>query len=414
MNDPRKTAISLLYNGKNISTKITDYLEGFTYTDVASGETDTLAITLSEHKHKWIKDWFPTEGDYLEATIYVNNWTKQNDNRKLKCGKFLIDDYGFSGPNDIYNLNAISSPINTEFTSTEKSKAWKDTTIKGIASTIAKSAGLTLHYDAESYKIKKIEQSSQSDMSFLFNICKDYNLAMKLYNSKLVIFDEIKYEQKKEVGTINKSQCSSWDLNGTLVGIYHGVIIKYTKPKTNKTLTYKYMIKEGKRILKVNEKAESYVDAEIKAKAKLRQKNKAAMTINLTLMGDVKYLAGTCYKLTGFGKFNGKYYIDKVTHTLNGGYVVTLQMHKVLNITINKKSTSDKESSLVAGTSYSIVTKLTGYYTALEAKNLKATNKTGLIYPGKYYVYNKASGMVNVTKVKGVAGVWINPNKNVS
>lgn len=88
---------------------------------------------------------------------------------------------------------------------------------------------------------------------------------------------------------------------------------------------------------------------------------------------------------------------------------------KVTKMSINKKTkTSSKVSvsSLKIGSSYKVKTILTGYYTSLEAKNLKATNRTGKVYPGTYYVYNKANGMINATRVKGSPGSWINPNKN--
>ncbi|MGB8452725.1 MAG: hypothetical protein WCD89_10360 [Anaerocolumna sp.] len=329
MNAPRRTALVLSYNGKTVTTAITDQLESFTHTDVASGETDTLAIILSEVKHQWINAWFPVEGDYIETSILVKDWNIQGDNRQLKCGKFLVDDFTFRGPPDVYNLNAISCPIESDFASTTKSKTWSKTTVKGIASTIAKTAGITLHYDAESYQIDKQEQSNETDMTFLFHICDSYGLALKIYNSKLVIFSESDYEKKAAIGTIDKEDCTSYTLNGTLVGKYHGVVMKYTIAKTNKTYTYKYMASQGNRIFKVNEKADSLADAEIKAKARLRKNNKDARTINLNLKGDVKFIAGTCFNVTGFGKFNGKYYIDKAVHTLTNGYTVSLQMHQV-------------------------------------------------------------------------------------
>lgn len=330
MGTVREANYQISYNGKNVSDKITKYIESLTYTDVASGETDTISITLAEDTHKWINGWFPVEGDYISVTLAQNNWSKEKDNKKLSCGKFLIDDYSFKGPPDVFDLNAISCPINTGFASTTKSKTWKKTSLKSIASTVAKNAGITLIYDAVDYKIEKQEQSDQSDMQFLFSLCENYALAMKIYNSKLVIFSEVKYEKKKTVGTLNKSDCTSYMLNGTLVGIYHGVSIKYTDSKTNKTLFYSYSESEGNRILKLNEKADSYADAELKAKARLRKANKEARTITFDLKGNVRYLAGTCYDITGFGKFNGKYYIDKVIHTFSDGYTVNLKMHKVL------------------------------------------------------------------------------------
>lgn len=80
--------------------------------------------------------------------------------------------------------------------------------------------------------------------------------------------------------------------------------------------------------------------------------------------------------------------------------------------TSSKQSKSNSASSVAVGGTYTIKTQLTGYYTSMEAKNLQATNRTGKVYPGKYYVYNKANGMINVTKVKGNPGSWINPSKN--
>lgn len=69
-------------------------------------------------------------------------------------------------------------------------------------------------------------------------------------------------------------------------------------------------------------------------------------------------------------------------------------------------------SSLVVGESYKVKVLVTGYYTSMEAKNQHATNRTGKVYPGTYYIFNLANGMVNVTKVKGSPGSWINPSKN--
>lgn len=69
-------------------------------------------------------------------------------------------------------------------------------------------------------------------------------------------------------------------------------------------------------------------------------------------------------------------------------------------------------NSLVVGGTYKVKVTLTGYYTSMEAKKLQATNRTGKVFPGTYYIFNLANGMINVTKVKGSPGSWINPTKN--
>ena len=61
---------------------------------------------------------------------------------------------------------------------------------------------------------------------------------------------------------------------------------------------------------------------------------------------------------------------------------------------------------------YKVVTNLTGYWTAAEAKAGKASGPAGTVTPGTYYVFNESQGMKNVTKSKGTPGCWINPAKN--
>ncbi len=420
MKSSRRTSLTIKYNGRNVTTALNEFLENFQYIDVASGEADTLDLVLSDDEHRWINSWFPVEGDYVEAKINVHDWLKRGDNRSLNCGRFYVDDYGYNGPGDVANIGSITKPVDSDFSKTEKNKTWKNTTLEGIAKIIAKSAGVALYYEAPNYKIANNEQSGQTDMNFLFDLCSNYCLAMKLYNQKIVIFDEVKYEEKPPKYVIDKSYCKSYTPHTTLAGMYDGVKISYTNTKNNKTLHYKYMInKSGKRILSVKEKADSYADAEVIAKSKLRAANKSSTTLSITVMGDVKYVAGNCAEITGFAKFNGKYYIDKVTHELSEGYTCTLEMHKTLGITVGAelfgKNKVYQNGKHEIGDTYAVVTSLTGYYTAVEAKNNKSSgNPTGRVNKGKYYVFNYhvKTGMINVTKVKGVPGSWINPSKN--
>ena len=58
-----------------------------------------------------------------------------------------------------------------------------------------------------------------------------------------------------------------------------------------------------------------------------------------------------------------------------------------------------------------IVDKIPVYTNSSNAKNNK--NSVGTWSKGTYYVFNEAYGMINITKTKGQAGAWINPNDNV-
>ena len=61
--DPRKATASVSYNGKRIDTKLAEYLQSFSYTDVASGESDSLSLNINDRDRKWIKSWFPSKGN---------------------------------------------------------------------------------------------------------------------------------------------------------------------------------------------------------------------------------------------------------------------------------------------------------------------------------------------------------------
>lgn len=101
--------------------------------------------------------------------------------------------------------------------------------------------------------------------------------------------------------------------------------------------------------------------------------------------------------------------------TISLSEYIDIKDKKVAIKTVEKANTAKKVSSVTSlkiGSSYKIKTILTGYYTSNEAKNLKATNKTGKVYPGTFYVFNTSNGMINVTRVKGSPGSWINPIKN--
>ncbi|MCI8993173.1 MAG: LysM peptidoglycan-binding domain-containing protein [Eubacterium sp.] len=161
---------------------------------------------------------------------------------------------------------------------------------------------------------------------------------------------------------------------------YDGVQISYTDSNKDNTLTYQYLIGPGKRILKLNESAESLQDAEIKAKAKLLEHNRACQTARIKLKGDTKFVASKCCNLKGFGKLDGKYYIDSVTHDKDpgGGYHCSLEMH--LCIVIKGVNVAKLDSEYMVRKASASGTAATGKeYTVVSGDTLWkiSTNKLG-------------------------------------
>ena len=93
----RRADVEIIYNGAAVTTKMLGQAGEVTYTDPACGEADSLDISINDRNRKWINAWLPVEGDTITATIRVYNWEREGDNRALRCGFFILDDFTFSG-----------------------------------------------------------------------------------------------------------------------------------------------------------------------------------------------------------------------------------------------------------------------------------------------------------------------------
>ena len=84
---PRQASVNVTYQKKVKSKKaggakkrpasvMAEYNEGFSYTDPASGESDTISITLTNIDLRWANKWMPKKGDKLTAKIIEKSWDK--------------------------------------------------------------------------------------------------------------------------------------------------------------------------------------------------------------------------------------------------------------------------------------------------------------------------------------------------
>lgn len=63
-----------------------------------------------------------------------------------------------------------------------------------------------------------------------------------------------------------------------------------------------------------------------------------------------------------------------------------------------------------SGGKYSLAVKVPGFVTAADAKARR--NSNSVVPVGEYFIFSKADGMVNITRVAGEPGWWINPSYN--
>jgi phage protein D len=200
----RNAYVDLAWNGAAVTSKIAGMVTSISYTDPASGEADSIDISIQDRDRKWTSSWMPSAGDTLSAKIKLQDWEREGDNRSLYCGFFILDDFNFAGWPITGSISGVSVPADGAFRETERSKTWESVTIKEIATEIAGRAKIALLWDANGFDwtIKSIEQSSQTDCDFLMSLCSTYGLSMKVYVQKIVIFDREAYKAKRSAMTL--------------------------------------------------------------------------------------------------------------------------------------------------------------------------------------------------------------------
>lgn len=346
--EARRILTIIKYNNKDISADISKYLKSISYTDNLSGEADDLQITLEDKAGLWQSTWMPEKGALLDVMLQQKYWqTLSALPQSLRLGLFEIDEITSSGYPSEVQIKAVSVPDNNTLRGTERSRSWEKAKLQVIANDIASAAGMSLFWDTEENPVlDRAEQTEQSDLSFLYAICKDKGLALKISDKKIIIFDEAKYETEKakitivKPGTVYKKESgmkylfvgTGYSLRTKIRDIYAACRVSYQQgsSKSNIEATYTAAGKKGKT-LQVNEQVESVAEALDLAKKRLREKNKDEVTGSLNMLGNFVLLSGVTVNLLGFGAFDDKYLITRASHDIGSGYTTNIDVRRCLN-----------------------------------------------------------------------------------
>lgn len=346
--EARRISAIIKYNNKDISVDISKYLKSISYTDNLSGEADDLQITLEDKAGLWQSTWMPEKGALLDAMLQQKYWqTLSALAQSLRLGLFEIDEITSSGYPSEVQIKAVSVPDNNTLRGIERSRSWEKAKLQVIANDIASAAGMSLFWDTEENPVlDRAEQTEQSDLSFLYAICKDKGLVLKISDKKIIVFDEAKYEAEKakitivKPGTIYKKESgmkylfvgTGYSLRTKIRDIYAACRVNYQQgsSKSNIEATYTAAGKKGKT-LQVNEQVESVAEALNLAKKRLREKNKDEVTGSLNMLGNFVLLSGVTVDLLGFGAFDGRYLITRASHDIGGGYTTNIDVRRCLN-----------------------------------------------------------------------------------
>ena len=351
--DPIRTTVTVTADGKDISSDLSPDLLSFSYTDNADGEADEISLTLKDPQAKWAGSWQPEAGLTLTASIIQAGGPHPGT---LYCGTFYADSFRFASSPTIASLRAQSIPLNTPIRRKKKSRAWEKKSFRDIASEIAGENGLALVWDAEDAgSLDRRDQNKESDLEFITHLADEGGMAVKVDDTRLVIYGKEAYEQKDPVDTLtlHVSPLTSWEFSAEHSERYKSVTVTFRDPqkKSKKSAASKstqaggaadsnpavnsYTATDesaGDNAQEYEEKkrARSPDEARRMAEARLRQLNERAVKGSIAMLGDTSKAAGQVIALAGFGAFSGNYIIERATHDVSdSGYTTRLDIRKV-------------------------------------------------------------------------------------
>ena len=124
-NNGRRASTSLTFSGKNMDVILAGYLESVSYTDVASGASDTLNIKLSNIDEKWLTEWYPKKGNTVSGKLLFKNWRNDGKTKAVRCGSFTLDEIKTEFKPKTMTLSCVSAPVKESFKVRERSKTWE-------------------------------------------------------------------------------------------------------------------------------------------------------------------------------------------------------------------------------------------------------------------------------------------------
>lgn len=329
----RRVKPCIMYNGKDISADVTDSLISLSYTDNMSGTADDIRITLEDSKGLWSGPWLPEKGAQLDVSWTLEHWENV---AMFNAGTFELDEISCGFQPSTIDINAVSIVDNGTLRGVEHTRSWEKVTLKKVCQDIADDAGLELSYNAPADPfLDRTEQTEESDLAYLLNLCRDNGFALKIIDNKIVIFDEAEYDSQEPALALTKlSDITSASFTSKLRDIYKACHVKYQQSSTKRLIEYTFTApdkQDGKTLL-VKEEVSNVAEAERLAKKRLREKNCEEVTGSISCVGRTDLVAATVINVVGFGAFDGKYIIVQAQHDISSsGYTCSLSVRRCLD-----------------------------------------------------------------------------------
>lgn len=189
---------SIVMNGADYFQKLAPYFLNLAYTDSCDGQkADDLQLQLADRDGRFVSDWMPDKGAFLDIGIIAERWFAPNAAPiTMPCGRFWIDEVECELPQHTVSIKGSSIPTDGHIKAADETRGWENKTLRVIAEQIAKENKLDGVEWRSDYnpEYSYVEQTEQSGLEFLMHKARDAKLAIKVHLKKIIFFDEEQLE----------------------------------------------------------------------------------------------------------------------------------------------------------------------------------------------------------------------------
>ena len=320
---------SLIYQGVDISSELDPETTSITYTDNHHGKVDEIDVCVQDKDGRWKGSWKPEPGDTMTLTIF------DGKGGVLPCGDFEMDEPEAEGDRggDRMTIRGLAAPI-TKPLRTAKTRAFEKQSLRAIVSRVASENGLALEGDIEELSFERVTQRRERDLEFLTRLAEDTGHYFSVRGNRAVFTSITSVDGRAAALTVSLTQLGTeltrYRLKEQTADTYSKATVKHMHDREKELIEQEEEdagVETGDTLNITGERVETPAHAKALASSRLHFKNRKRRSGSISLVGDVRALAGAVVDMTDFGKYSGRYLIDRSTHGMSrGGYATDAEL----------------------------------------------------------------------------------------
>lgn len=248
---------SIQMGGQDYYSSLAPYFLNLVYTDNYDGEkADDLDLQLADRDRRFINDWMPDKGVFIDVSIIVERWFAPfAAGLMLDCGRFWIDTVDFDLPQHTVSVKASSIPTDVHLKSKDETRGWEDSSLQDIAGQIADENQMQLQWNSDyNPEYSRVEQNEENGLCFLKKRAKDAGLTIKCSRNQIIISDAQKMDEAAPsfmlvYGNVAAGGGACYRMSGghfttRVMDSKKSAKIKYVNPETGRLTDEGYSVKD--------------------------------------------------------------------------------------------------------------------------------------------------------------------------